>query len=294
MYPRAKYREDIDWTTIKDPVGSVKKDGAYFNLVIGDTGEPHFISRRESVKGGFPDRSPKLPHLTSTPLPQYAGNVYAAELIHTGHNKDSIESHPAVSGILNSLPPKAIETQRVTGPIRAVLFDVIHPKFNTYGEKLQHLKEVELAFNKPDLIYIPPLKIGVKDINEEIDRTKKSGEEGVIITSLTAHENDNVRVKIKHKNTWNLKVIGITQEFDIHGNPKQSAGALVVADASNREVGNVGTGFTKKMREEIWMNKSKVLGSAIQVIAMESTGTRLRSPVYNGEADGEIDLVPLK
>lgn len=291
MYQRAKYQEHYPWETLENPVATVKRDGANFWLKIGPLGEPRFFSRRESVKGGFPERTEKLPHLTDIPVPQLAGEVYNVELIHTGHSKDALESHPAVSGILNSLPPKAIETQRLTGPIRAVLFDVISPNLPTYGDKLEHLQKVQEAFNKPDLLFTPQIKIGKSEIKKEIERTKHSKEEGVIITSLTAPEENNVRVKIKHKLTYNLKVIGITQEYDISGKPKESAGALIVADRSGREVGNVGTGFTREMRREIWNNKKAWIGKLVQVESMESTGTRLRAPVYNGEADGEWDLV---
>lgn len=290
-YKRAKYKENVPWVDIPDPVATKKYDGSHFVLEVGPLGDPHFISRRESVKGHYPERTDKLPHLTSTPVPQLSGNVYSVELIHSGHSKDAKESHASCSGILNSLPPKAIETQARTGPIRAVLLDVVSPVFPTYQAKMEHLQEVQRAFNKPDLIFTPSVKIGKAEVQKEIERTKREGEEGVIVTSLTKPESENYRVKVKHKDTYNLKVVGITQEIDIHGTPKESAGALIVADGTGQVVANVGTGLSRDLRREIWLNKKAWMNKLIQVEAMKTTARKLRSPVYNGDADGGLDTI---
>ena len=291
MYTRAKYQDSSTWDHIPNPVATPKYDGASYFIRIDPMGTPQFISRRESVKGGFPDKSDRLPHLSSIPVPQLAGEVYHVELHHSGPTKGTKVHHAVVSGILNSLPAKAIETQRLLGPIRVALLDVISPKFDTYGEKLLHLKAVEKAFNKPDVIFTPDAKITREDIQNEIDRTKAAGEEGVVITSLTLPESKNVRLKIKHFKTYNLKVVGIQQERDIKGNLKDSAGALVLADGTGKIACNVGTGFTKEQRKEIWMNQKNWMNRIVQIKAMDSTANKLRFPVFNGDADGDIDTV---
>ena len=293
-YERAKYKDKVSLEEIENPVGSKKWDGSHFVLFIQPNGSTKWISRRESVKGGYPDRTEKLPHLSDIKLPQYAGNVYSLELIHTGHNTgpDSIESHPAVSGILNSLAPKAIETQKVTGPIRAVLLDVKRPTLNTYGEKIEHLKEIERAFGNSSLLFAPDIKIGLDEISKLIKSTKERGEEGVIVTSLTTPESDNYRVKIKFINTYNLRVGNILQEFDISGKPKESMGAMELIDGSGKMVGKVGTGFSREQRIEIWKNKDAWSGKKlVQVKAMDPTAHKLRSARYNGVADGNIDTL---
>lgn len=292
MYQRAKYKEGVPLETIKDPVGSKKFDGAHFFLEFKEDGSPRYISRRESVKGGFPDRTEKLPHLVKS-LPQFAGNVYSVELIHTGHNtgQDAIESHPAVSGILNSLASKAIETQKLIGPVRAVLLDVKSPNLQTYGEKIEHLKTVEQAFGDSNLLFVPEIKIGLDNVKKLVEDTKVRGEEGIIATSLTTPESDNYRVKIKHINTYNLRVVDMQQEVDINGKLKDSMGALVLADATGRIVGKVGTGFTREERIQAWKNKSAWLGKLIQVQAMTPTASQIRSARYNGFADGNIDTI---
>jgi hypothetical protein len=293
MFTRAKYKDSrkLDINSIEDPVGMIKYDGGNYFAEVQQDGSLKFHSRRESVAGGFPERSDKLPHFADVRIPEFAGHVFNVELIHTGHDKENVESHPEVSGILNSLPERAAQTQKETGPVRAAMFDVIHPHIDTYGEKLQHLAKIEKAINKPNLIFVPKVKIGLSNISSLIDETEKIGREGVIVTSLTAPEKKNTRLKIKHLNTYNLRVIGIIQERDILGNLKNSAGALELADASGRVVGKVGTGFSKKLREEIHKDPKSWMNRIIQVKAFPSVGTKLRMPVYNGDADGELDLI---
>lgn len=291
-YQRAKYKEQSSYDDLENPVGSIKRDGSHFVLSFDSEGNPSYISRRESVRGGFPDRTNKLPHLVKK-LPQLANHIYSIELIHTGHNtgEDAIESHPAVSGILNSLPQRALETQKLTGPIRAVLLDVKHPALNTYAEKIEQLKAAEKAFGNTNLFFTPSFKIGKQSIDKLLKDSKDQEREGIIVTSLTKPENENHRVKIKFIQTYNLKVTGIQREFDSKGNPKNSAGALELVDSTGRDVGKVGTGFLKSDREDIWRNKNSWIGKLIQVKAFPSTATKLRSARYNGLADGNIDTI---
>jgi len=293
MFTRAKYKDSkkLELSSIENPAAMIKYDGGnYFMQVQGD-GSLKFFSRRESVKGDFPERSSKLPHFANVRIPEFAGNVVNVELIHTGHSKDNVESHPNVSGILNSLPERAAQTQKETGPIRAAMFNVVSPEFNTYAEKLQHLAKIEKALNKPNLIFVPEVKIGLDNIFKLIEKTEASGREGVVVTSLTAPENKNARLKIKHLQTYNVLVKGVIQERDILGNLKASTGALDLIDGSGRNVGKVGIGFSRELREEIHKDPSKWIGRLIQVKALPPTGTKLRMPVYNGDADGEIDTI---
>lgn len=292
-YVRAKYKESTDYSNVKDPVASIKRDGAAFFMEIMPDGTPRFLSRRESVKGGFPDRTANVMHLPNKKVPQLAGNVYHVELFHTGkeYNDEILDSHPAVSGILNSKPERAKATQALTGPVRAMLLDVIKPAIHTYGEKMEHLQEVKTAFGDVPNLHMPAFKIGKDAIDQLIKDTKAQGHEGVIVVSKSEPDADAVRVKVKHVDTYNLRVTGIVQEIDKNGNPKKSMGALEVSDAVGRAVAKVGTGFTRSLREEIWNNPKDWIGRAIQVKAMPTTASRLRSPVYNGIADGDIDTV---
>jgi ATP-dependent DNA ligase len=181
-----------------------------------------------------------------------------------------------------------------------VLIDVIHPKLNTYGQKVAHMKSLERAAAIPNLLFTPDFKTSKPEIDQLIEDTKIQGREGVIVTSLTQPEVNNPRVKIKHYRTFNLRVGGITQEYDIKGNPKESAGALICYDASGREVCRVGTGLSREQRIHIWTHPEAWLDKLVQVKAMfhdahknpqKTEAYKLMHPVYNGDADGALDTV---
>lgn len=294
MYNRAKYKDDSkrSWADVKDPVGLNKFDGANYFVRIESDGGMRFFSRRPSVKGGFPERTESLPHITSKKLPQFAGQVFNAELIHTGHNPYGKESHPAVSGILNSLSPKSIATQKELGPVRVILHNVIEPYMPTYKDKLLHMKSVQDAFGNPELLRVAEPHLGPEAIRKLIDKTKKEGREGVVITSLTEPEASNTRIKIKHQDYFNLRVVGFEEEIDKNGKPKGSLGSLVLADSSGRIVANCGTGFTPALRKEIWENRPSWENQLVQVKTMGLARQRLRMPVWNGLSDSpEVDTV---
>jgi hypothetical protein len=295
MYARQKYVEQAAqaWQQIKDPVATKKYDGSHFFMEVQSDGSLKFYSRRMSVKGHYPERSSQLPHLTDKKLPHLAGHVYSVELIHTGKSKENKESHPAASGILNSLPQRAIETQKETGPIRAVLLDVINPPLPTYGDKIKHMEQVEKEFGKPEVLFVPKYEKTKAGIAKLLEQTKREGREGIIATSLTVPEPINPRTKIKHFDTYNLQISKILQEYDIHGNPKESMGAVECIDRSGRVVATVGTGWSREQRIDAWRNPRKWIGNLIQVKTMGwgSVGGKLRMPVYNGEPDGELDLI---
>lgn len=291
-YERHKYVEK-DWSHLENPVGSNKFDGAHFFLVVQPDGTFKYYSRRESVKGHHPERSAQIPHLNAKPLPEYAGDVLSTELIHTGFYKNKKESHPKVSGILNSLKDRAIATQKETGPVRAVLLDVKDHNLPTFGSKIDYLKKFEQAYGNSDVLYTPKFVEGKENINKYLQQVSSKGSEGIIVTDKNIPESENVRYKVKNYNTYNLKVIGFQQEVDIHGNLKKSMGALLLADATGRFVGKVGTGFDRKTRIESWNNQPLWIGRQIQVKAYPPSKHmgHIRFPIYNGEPDGQLDTI---
>lgn len=295
MYSRAKYQKSTStpWQSIPNHVVTPKYDGAHFWMEVQGDGSLKYYSRRQSVKGHYPERSAQLPQLTAKKMPHLAGQVFSVELIHTGKNKYTKESHPAVSGILNSLPAKSIKTQEEKGPIRAVLIDVINPSLKTYKDKLLHLKQVEEAYGNPDVLFAPPIETTKEGIVKLIAKTKAEGREGVIATSLSLPESNNPRIKVKHFDTYNLKIVRLIQEVDIYGKPKNAMGAADCVDASGRVVCTVGSGFTREQREEAFNHPDLWMGRTIQVktMGLGSVGGKLRAPVFNGDSDSPIDRV---
>jgi hypothetical protein len=294
MYLRAKYKPDSDqdWRLVPDPAATIKYDGGNYFVSINSEGKPSYISRRQGVKGNYPDRTSSLPQLGFS-VPDLAGHIYNVELIHSGFSKNNTESHSTVSGILNSLSPRAIETQSRIGPVRAVLHNVLNPDFPTYKDKLEHLKKVERLIAKPDLIFVPEVHTSPSAIEALISNTKARGQEGIIVASLSKFEHSNPRTKIKHVVTFNLIVSNVIQERDKNGALKESMGSLELMDGRGNIVGYVGTGFSAADRRDAWVNRPHWINKMIQVKTMGFAKNALRMPVYNGDADGEVDIVGL-
>lgn len=293
MFERNKYKDAGENAVFTDDhVASIKYDGANYFVPIDSQGRPRFFSRRESVKPGvgYPDRTESLPHLASARLPQYAGNVYNVELIHTGHDRANQESHRQVSGILNSLPDRSRAVQQALGPVRAVIHNVVNPVFARREDALTHMKEVADAWGAPDLVYVPSYARGPVAIKTMIDLTRRRGQEGVVVSSLS-QRSDSPLIKVKHKVHFNLLVVGMTEAIDKHGQKKGVMGALEAADASGKVVASVGSGFSASQRKEAFAHPDLWIGRAIQVESMGFSAKRLRMPIYNGDADGDIDLV---
>lgn len=287
--------KDGDWSHLENPVLTHKLDGANFILKVENDGSLKYYSRRPSVKGHYIERSEQLPQLTKKKLPQYAGNEMTVELIHTGHQKHDQEKHSVLSGILNSKKERSLETQRLTGPVRAALIDVKSPEINTYLEKIKYLQQVARDYGNDEVMFTPELHVGKEAINRYLALTKARKDEGGIITDLHLPESENPRFKVKHQQYYNLKVSGQVPAISIHGEVKPEMGALLLEDAAGKHVGKVGTGFTREERQHAHANPEDWKGKLIQVKAMGPAGSNrqglLRAPVYNGDADGDIDIV---
>lgn len=293
---RHKYKDvtdqDVEELGVENPVGSVKYDGANYFLHLDRQGRPSYLSRKLSVRGEPIIRTDRVPHLADFELGPRGPRTYNLELYHSGKELGGPQKHSVATGILNSLPPKAIARQEELGPLRAAVFDVMDESIPTYADKLEAIQRLVERVGKPDVFHTVETAEGIPAIRALDRRTQEEGLEGLIVTSLTTPESENIRYKTKHYGTHNLLVSGVTQEHDKDGKPKDAAGALIVVDATGREVANVGTGLSRALREEIWANQDDWINKKlIQVKGYPTTKHRIRSPVYNGEGDGDLDTL---
>ena len=67
-------------------------------------------------------------------------------------------------------------------------------------------------------------------------------------------------------------VVGVTEEKDIYGNPKNRLGALILADKKDNRF-KVGTGpiFTQETRIKLWQKKDELIGKYAIVKYVETT-----------------------
>lgn len=89
-------------------------------------------------------------------------------------------------------------------------------------------------------------------------------------------------LKIKNIVDLDLEVIGLNQEFDKNGEPKESVGSLVVRFAEGKEL-SVGSGLTKLERRAWWLDPLDIKGRIVRVVGMKDSGKgSIREPRFKG------------
>ena len=270
-----------------------KIDGANFSVRVDPKGLV-FVSRRLSVDGRPIDRTDNVPHLRNLRLPRgFHGAVVQGELAYT-KDKGGIPvcSYETASGILNSLPPNAVETQRRIGKLRFFPFEVIRApgvsKTATYAERRGWLQAFVHACNSPN-VRLPEGRTSRKEAwYKKIVRTKTKilGQsrvgEGVVLKRLDGDRRSESFKwpKAKTSDTWDLVITGFTPgegRFEDKG-----VGALMVSDRTARLVGRVGSGLTDEDRFAAFRHPRRYLGRVVEVKAMSVTGSgNLRAPRFH-------------
>ena len=235
-----------------------KYDGANYFMVINDKGKVSFISRRISVDGNTIHKEDQLIHISSQKIPKkYWGHVIQGEIYHD-------RGASFASGILNSKPPRAINTQNEFGHLKFVPFDCDIE--STPIEKRIWLEELcELEY-----IHQPLILKSKHDLDNVLNR----GGEGAVAIDLNTGE----IWKIKKEDYFDLIVVEITRG---KGRNKNRLGALIGKDPSTGSLTNVGTGFSDSQREEIYLHKERYIGQKFRTTGMEKTDKgSIRAPRF--------------
>lgn len=95
-----------------------------------------------------------------------------------------------------------------------------------------------------------------KFIRTLLDRYKRKGEDGLVLRQ------EDVWLKVKHVNTYDVKVTGLVEGAGKH---KGRLGTALTAK------GAVGTGFSDAERERYWQSRKLLLGKIIEVSCLSLT-----------------------
>jgi ATP-dependent DNA ligase len=111
------------------------------------------------------------------------------------------------------------------------------------------------------------------------------GYEGIIVRHFMApyeRKRSLYVMKFKPKQKDVYKVIGYKEEIDIHGNPKNTLGALVCIGKDGNEF-SVGTGFSSEARRIYWNKREKLVGRLVKISYQHITPGRSvpRFPVFS-------------
>lgn len=187
--------------------GTIKKDGAFYQLVKDNQGEVFLFSRTKSKKTGFfVEKSNNVPHLkewAKTYLPK--DTIIIGEIYYP--NKTSKD----VVSIMGCLSNKAVERQK-NNPIHFYMHDMIRWNGEDYiskgnFERLIALRERILDYGeKPEWLEIAvPYET---NLDKELREALAAGEEGMVFKKKTGKYSPGKRP------TYNVKVKQETNEFD--------------------------------------------------------------------------------
>jgi ATP-dependent DNA ligase len=143
---REEYLDSPDW--IAEP----KLDGGRYMLYLDGLGSVHFYSRRD-----FPriDKAAQVPHIAKAYLGVTDGTVLDGEILHP-----SAEKLGDTTGIMNSLPAKAIARQEAGGWLHYNVFDCLFVngvdiRQRPLRDRRQALEEVVGIMGNPHVVAVP-------------------------------------------------------------------------------------------------------------------------------------------
>jgi len=147
------------------------------------------------------------------------------------------------------------------------LFDYISDQSQL--ERTLTLRNLDMGFAKQPFVKIVPSLLA-NDLDElmRIYRTfLADAYEGIIVRHVDApyqRKRVTTMMKFKPKKSDIYQIVGVVEEHDKHGRPKNSLGALVCR-GDDETLFNVGSGFTTEQRQLLWEARSALPGKFVLV-----------------------------
>lgn len=201
---------------------------------------------------------------------------------------DYITDGEVMSNDFQSIQKNAFASKRKTtvGDVTYHIFDIIpREEWNKKEGKLTtHQRQIilkeKIGNNNPLIKYVRCITCdNWEAVYAAHAQFIAEGYEGTILRMNTPYEwkrTDNL-MKLKDMLSMDCKVVGITEG---NGKYKGMMGNLVL-EQENKQICEVGTGFTDEMREDFWKNKKKVLKEIVEIKYQElSKDGIMRFPVF--------------
>jgi len=171
--------------------------------------------------------------------------------------------------------------------------------FDTVNNEVQRARiaALELLLKQPNICVVRTELVESLDTLEKCyDEFVAQGYEGFIIRQLDApyaRKRSTSIMKCKPGRFDEYEVIGYQEERSIYGEPKGALGALVLRAAGGIFAGgvfNVGTGFTRQQRQDLWLKRDELKGCRCTVKYQELTVGREvpRFPVFISLVEKEV------
>ena len=272
-YKTKKY-ENIDIHN-DDEIFMPKIDGAHNLLILPKTGQQvRVISYRKPIKNatGVIEHTFKFKDLPGFKTPKgTGGTVLRAEAFAINPETGEATEASTLAGLLNSKTPLSLSLQKKRGKLQLAPFDVVFYKGKDISNKPYEyrLKVLNQIVNKlPDTINVPPVASTPKDKLKLIKKIKQGQipltREGVVAWNLKSSEPP---TKFK-----------LRPEFDVYirdfypGSGKYAGkavgGFLYSHTPDGPIVGRVGTGFSDKLRKDMFKHKRRYIGLIARVTGL--------------------------
>lgn len=274
---KPKYRE-IPFDTVAGRLGrdnelmSVKIDGGH-NTFMFESGKPlRIFSYRPTKRAtGLIEHTHRVQKALGMKVPKALhGTVLRGELYARDKKTGKALPSQTIGGMLNANVWLSRERQKVHGPLRAAIFDVIKWRGKNvekapYAEKLKMLKEVKR--------HVPWLELPAS--------AETSAAKGELLRQVMSNEHPQTREGVvfwdKTKGAPPVKA-KIVQEHDVIIKGFQPGegvfkgmgiGAVMYGTTQDpKEVkGKVGTGFSLAMRKHMHQNPAEYVGKTMKVVA---------------------------
>lgn len=276
---RCKGKFSDSYLMSSDWIAEPKLDGGRYMLYIEQDGETvHLYSRRD-----FPriDKAANVPHFARS-YPGLAGVVLDGEVINERAVRDGLKplALGETTGIMNSLPAKAIARQQTEGRLVYCVFDIL----TLNGEDIHNkpLKErrsllkavVEHMQQYTDTVILVPQTEDKEGLFSEM---LSAGLEGIVLKNVHSAYGVNW-VKMKRCADFSVIISGYKPGQGKYADTLGAVAVSIYQDGKLIEVG-FASGMTDAERNDIWARRQEYLGRVIDITAQEVTKDgRLRHP----------------
>ncbi len=230
---------------------------------------------------------PFLPHIEDSikALHLGVGMELDGELYVHGMLKDDI--HSIVSRKVNPHPNAHVMEYHI--------FDVVTDL--TTSDRMIMVKSIGGIIRRKEIpsinIVFPEEVSSYKEIDSFLDEAIEEGYEGFVLRKLdTLYIRQRTPAMMKFKPTEKdvYPIIGSVEEVSITGEPKNALGAIICQSDDGTPF-NVGTGFSRQQRNDLWQQRSTLLGKFLVVKYQAKTARGIPVP---GVAVQVLDLSDAK
>lgn len=163
------------------------------------------------------------------------------------------------------------------------LFDLIDLR-TTQALRLTKLNALKAIFSNSSPIKIVESKI-VSTMEALMDlhrQWKLDGYEGFVIRhpyAIYQRKRTVTMMKFKPRKTDRYKIVGFKEEISIDGERKGALGALVCQSNESESLFSVGSGFSRRLREELWKRRDSLIGKMC-VVRYQHVTSRKKIPRF--------------